>query len=375
MNRRKMLSLLGLSPALLAGKSLDAQQSQCQGQQDVDGLGYAALPINLVEDGYAQLQKVPGASLPATAAAFIASCNNPTFTVDGTDTLANTAPMPPACDQQGPTQCAPTTPTGGPVGTELTLTSSDNEPGVGQTVTLTATVHTLDGSQPAGSVQFLAGLTAIGSPVAVNPVNVLQSVATTTTAFASTGFQPLSAVFTPTNTTGYSPSTATYSEFVVPAGAPVTGSEPLVVSVPASGSFTLTVGTGTVTLTISGSSATGVLNPVTVSDTRNTFPGWSVSGQESDFAGSGTAAGYTISGNQLGWAPTLTSGTSAVLGPAVAPTGPGLGATAATLAYAIAPNGFGTNVLGAILTLAIPPLAAAGPYTGTLTITAVTSLL
>ena len=28
MNRRKMLSLLGLSPALLAGKSLDAQQSQ-----------------------------------------------------------------------------------------------------------------------------------------------------------------------------------------------------------------------------------------------------------------------------------------------------------------------------------------------------------
>ena len=343
----------------------------CQGQQDVDGLGYAALPINLVEDGYAQLQKVPGASLPATTAAFIASCNNPTFAVDGTDTLANTAPMPPACDQQGPTQCAPTTSTGGPVGTEVVLSSSANEPTVGQTVVLTATVSATDGTHPAGSVQFLAGLTTIGSSVAVNG----SGVATTTTAFASTGFQPLSAVFTPTNTTGYSSSTATYSEFVVPSGGTGSGTEPVVVSVPTSGSFTLTVGAGTVTLTISGPSATGVLNPVTVSDTRNTFPGWSVSGQEADFTGSGTAAGYTISGNQLGWVPTQTSGTSAVLGPAVAPTGPGLGTTAATLAYAIAPNGFGTNVLGAILTLAIPASAAAGPYTGTLTITAVTSLL
>jgi len=256
------------------------------------------------------------------------------------------------------------------VGTEVVLSSSANEPTVGQTVVLTATVSATDGTHPAGSVQFLAGLTTIGSSVAVNG----SGVATTTTAFASTGFQPLLAVFTPTSTS-YGSSTGTYSEFVVPSGGTGSGTEPVVVSVPTSGSFTLTVGAGTVTLTISGPSATGVLNPVTVSDTRNTFPGWSVSGQEADFTGSGTAAGYTISGNQLGWVPTQTSGTSAVLGPAVAPTGPGLGTTAATLAYAIAPNGFGTNVLGAILTLAIPASAAAGPYTGTLTITAVTSLL
>ena len=346
----------------------------CQGQQDVDKLGYAALPINLVEQGYAQLQKVPGASLPATTAAFIASCNNPTFAVDGTDTLANTAPMPPACDQQGPTQCTPTTSTGGPVGTELTLTSSASDPDVGQTVTLTANVLALDGSHPAGSVQFLAGLTVIGSPVPVSTVNAF-IVATTTTSFASTGFEPLSAVFTPTDTTGYGSSTGTYSEFVQPAGTPFPGTEPVVVSVPTLGSFTLTVATGTVTLTVSGPDATGALNPVTVSDTRNTFPGWSVSGQESDFNGSGTAAGYTISGNQLGWVPFQILGTSAVLGPAVAPTGPGLGTTAATLAYANAHFGSGTYVLGAGLTLAIPASAAAGPYAGTLTITAVTSLV
>jgi phosphate transport system substrate-binding protein len=33
----------------------------CQGQQQVDNLGYSALPVNLVESGYTQLQKIPGA--------------------------------------------------------------------------------------------------------------------------------------------------------------------------------------------------------------------------------------------------------------------------------------------------------------------------
>jgi hypothetical protein len=40
-----------------------------------------------------------------------------------------------------------------------------------------------------------------------------------------------------------------------------------------------------------------------VTDTRNYYPGWSVSGQDSNWTGSGTAAGFTISGNQLGWTP------------------------------------------------------------------------
>jgi hypothetical protein len=73
-----------------------------------------------------------------------------------------------------------------------------------------------------------------------------------------------------------------------------------------------------------------------VTDTRNSYPGWAVSGQAADFTGSGTSAGAVIAGNQLGWAPT-----SAGLGGGVA--------------------------------LAIPPAAAAGPYASGLTITAVTS--
>lgn len=89
----------------------------CQGQQQVDTIGYSALPINLVIAGYQQLGKIPGAVEPTTSQSFIQSCNNPTF--DGSDTpghnkLAETAPQPAACDKKGPVQC--TTATGGAPG-------------------------------------------------------------------------------------------------------------------------------------------------------------------------------------------------------------------------------------------------------------------
>jgi phosphate ABC transporter phosphate-binding protein len=83
----------------------------CQGQAQVDALGYSALPINLVQAGYQQLAKVQGADVPASLTDQIRTCNNPTFSTDGTNTLANTDPVPPDCDRQGPTQC--TTGTGG----------------------------------------------------------------------------------------------------------------------------------------------------------------------------------------------------------------------------------------------------------------------
>ncbi len=80
----------------------------CQGQTQVDSLGYSALPINLVQAGQQQLAKIPG----ATGTNFtIKNCNNPTFSTNGTNTLANNDPQPAACDKQGPTQCS--TGTGG----------------------------------------------------------------------------------------------------------------------------------------------------------------------------------------------------------------------------------------------------------------------
>lgn len=79
----------------------------CLGQSQVDVLGYSALPINLVEDGFAQLRKVPGSTVPTETSAAIAQCHNPTFSTNGTNTLAEHDPQPLRCDKQGATQCAP----------------------------------------------------------------------------------------------------------------------------------------------------------------------------------------------------------------------------------------------------------------------------
>ena len=83
------------------------QYALCLGQSQVDVLGYSALPINLVEDGLAQLRKIPGSAVPAETSAAIAQCHNPTFSTNGTNTLAAHDPQPLPCDKQGATQCAP----------------------------------------------------------------------------------------------------------------------------------------------------------------------------------------------------------------------------------------------------------------------------
>jgi alpha-tubulin suppressor-like RCC1 family protein len=250
------------------------------------------------------------------------------------------------------------------VSTTTSLTASPDPGTAGAPVTLTAAVSAANGTTLAGSVQFEAGGTDIGSPVTVNA----SGVATTTTTFATAGSQTLSAVFTPGGS-AYQSSTGSCTETVNPAAGQA-GGIPITVGVPQSGAFTVTVAPGTVTLAVSGQVATGMLQDVTVADTRNYFPGWSVSGQDSGFTGSGSAAGSAIAGDQLGWAPIAVGSLQggATLGGTVAPASPGLGSTAATLASAAAGDGYGTNVLSADLTLAIPPAAAPGPYTGTLTV-------
>ena len=256
--------------------------------------------------------------------------------------------------------------------TVTTLSASPNPATAGAPVAVTATVRPASGStMPTGSVQFEAGATAIGSPVAIDS----SGVAAATTTFAAAGTDALSAVFTPANATAFKGSTATLSLTVNPPPSPG-GAIPLAANVPVAGTFTLTVdATHAVTLAVNGNSATAATTPITVSDTRNTFPGWSVSGQAADFTSSDTAAGVSISGNQLGWAPTGRSlGTNVRLGGIVAPAAPGLGTTAAALASAPAGSGYGTSTLGADLTLAIPAAATGGDYTGSLTVSAVTAL-
>ncbi|GAA2128277.1 phosphate ABC transporter substrate-binding protein PstS [Streptomyces synnematoformans] len=82
----------------------------CQGQQNADDLGYSPLPKNLVEAGYEQVNKVPGAQKKDPGN--LRDCENPTIGPDGTNTLLKNAPYPPECDRKGgPRQCA--TGTGG----------------------------------------------------------------------------------------------------------------------------------------------------------------------------------------------------------------------------------------------------------------------
>jgi hypothetical protein len=260
-------------------------------------------------------------------------------------------------------------------GTTTTLTTTPASPTTtGTSVTLSASVTASDGTTPAGTVQFEVGGTDIGTPVAVNTGGTAAA-ATTTDTFTTAGTEALSAVFTPTNTTTYASSTGTYSLVVETAGSlPATGSPvPITVTVGATGVLSVTVVNTTVALTenSAGTQATGTLGDVTVSDSRNTFPGWSVSGQESAFAETGGTA--SIPGDDLGWVPAAvgTLGTGVTLGPTIAPgTSPGgLGDTGGVLISAPPGDGFGTNEANAALTLNIPTGQAAGSYAGSMTVT------
>jgi phosphate ABC transporter phosphate-binding protein len=75
----------------------------CEGQQSADVLGYSPLPINLVTRGYEQVLKVPGGN--PTVKDPVRDCNNPTFSPDGTNRVANETAFPEPCDQRGPQQC------------------------------------------------------------------------------------------------------------------------------------------------------------------------------------------------------------------------------------------------------------------------------
>jgi phosphate transport system substrate-binding protein len=104
----KITSTSSFSAAKGATLAAFSYYAMCQGQQQSAALGYSPMPINLVEDSFNQIRQIPGAVVQSID---IKGCNNPTFTPTGANYLAETAPYPPACDKQGPTQC--TTGTGG----------------------------------------------------------------------------------------------------------------------------------------------------------------------------------------------------------------------------------------------------------------------
>jgi hypothetical protein len=122
--------------------------------------------------------------------------------------------------------------------------------------------------------------------------------------------------------------------------------------------------------------ATGRINQITVVDTRDTDPGWTLNGTMSNFVNGSDS----FSGNYLGWNPQVTDDSDATLagynqtvtaGGALAPAlSTGL-ATAKPLASAPAASGLGIATLDARLKLFIPVTAKNGTFTGTLTFTTI----
>ena len=110
----------------------------------------------------------------------------------------------------------------------------------------------------------------------------------------------------------------------------------------------------------------GTLSGVTVVDTRNGNPPWSLSGQVSNFSGG-------LAGKYLGWVPrVLAPGGGAIPGGSVPSgliAGNGL-ADVSPLASAPAGHPKGSVTVGAELDLLIPSSTPAGSYTATLTLTA-----
>jgi len=260
--------------------------------------------------------------------------------------------------------------------TTTTLATSPNPVTQGAIVTLTATVTAADGTTPTGSVQFQADATDIGGPVAVNS----DGVAVTTTRFSTSAVMSLSATFSPLSSAAYAPSTGTHTEIVtqsagtipVQVGVPI----PVIVTVPPTGSFTVRIPAATAVLVRNSANtqATGSLGTITVSDSRNYYPGFAVYGQEmSNFAGSGLPAGVSITSipsDNLGWQPTGTVQGGATVGPGVADIG--AAADPAVLVQALAGAGFGTDTLDPALTLTLPADTPAGTFTGAVTITYIT---
>jgi Bacterial Ig-like domain (group 3)/WxL domain surface cell wall-binding len=272
-----------------------------------------------------------------------------------------------------------------PQGAATTTALSVNPSGTvnfGTNVTFTATVSAASGT-PAGSVTFSDRGTALGAAVPLSG-----GTAAFQTASLAIGSHSVTATFTPANPTQFA-SSASGPVSVVVVGSCTTCSATETISTEVqAGALVISVANGQVTLPspvltadASRLETTGAINTVRVADTRAGNPGWTVSGQVTDFSNGSSGV---INGANLGWTPNVVASMpvqSITAGAAVSPAaaiqpgaaaGPGLGlASSRTLATAAAGGGTGTADLGAGLALFVPTSTVAGLYSAILTLTAI----
>lgn len=272
-----------------------------------------------------------------------------------------------------------------PQGAATTTALSVNPSGTvnqGDNVTFTATVSSGSGT-PAGTVTFSDRGTALGAPVALTG-----GTATMTSNTLALGTHSITATYNPTDPTQFASSASSpVSLSVVQPGA-TTATETISTEVLA-GALVISVANQQVTLPspqlladASRLETAGPINTVRVADTRAGNPGWTVSGQVSDFS---NGSGGSINGANLGWTPNvvaslpvqqITAGPAVASAPAIqpgaSPANPANGLAASRTLATAAPNGgTGTADLGAGLSLFVPTNTRAGVYTATLTLTAI----
>ncbi|MFD3776062.1 Ig-like domain repeat protein [Streptomyces sp. NPDC058612] len=170
-------------------------------------------------------------------------------------------------------------------------------------VTLTGTVTP---AGAAGSVKFTD--TAGGATSTLGTVAVANGSATLTTSSLPVGDHSFTAVFVPADPGAHTGSDSNAIPYMVGAFTGVSASETITTTV-TSGALAISVANPQVTLPSPVLNADGDLlttagsiNPVTLTDTRAGNPGWTVSGQVTDFSDGAT---HGINGQNLGWAPKL----------------------------------------------------------------------
>ena len=107
-----------------------AYYSICQGQKEIGPIGYSPLPVNLVEAGFGQIDKLqtgrPGRRPDHRRTSTPATTRPSSLGQPNTNYLATIAPLPPACDKIGAGPCAAGVT---PNGIGATPTSSGTYPG------------------------------------------------------------------------------------------------------------------------------------------------------------------------------------------------------------------------------------------------------
>lgn len=100
-----------------------ARYFMCQGQNNMPTLGYSPLTVNLVAEGFAQVQRYSHIDPSAAGGLDATKCNNPTYYPQdpSKNRLAEIDPAPPSCDMAGQ----------GPCGTDNNANPTKNGPGAG----------------------------------------------------------------------------------------------------------------------------------------------------------------------------------------------------------------------------------------------------